>query len=408
MRSWATIEPEDEPGVSPRGTVSIQATPYQCRNPSTIPLRPWIYGRQLLRGSLSVLIAPGAVGKTSLTIGMGLALATGRSLLDKSVWEGPKRAWLWNLEDSGEELSRTIEAARLHWKIEEGDIGGRLFVDSALDGAALCTAVEDNGGFRILEPVIENIIAELQARKIDVLIVDPFVSSHMASENNNGAIDAIAKKWAMVAERANCSVCLVHHTKKLGGREASVEESRGAVSLTNAARSVVALNQMSADEAGQWGIEGNERKRYFRAYDDKPNRAPSAATSDWYMLTSVDLGNGSQEAPGDNIQVVSPWTPPDAFTGLTWQDLREVQSRVTREECRANVQSPMWVGYAVADVLGLDASDKKGPDATRIKSLLRTWIKNGALLEVREKDAKGTERPCIRAGKLAEPDGPTP
>jgi hypothetical protein len=44
----------------------ISATPYACRDPKTIPPRPWIYGRQFLRGSLSVIVSPGAVGKTTL------------------------------------------------------------------------------------------------------------------------------------------------------------------------------------------------------------------------------------------------------------------------------------------------------------------------------------------------------
>jgi hypothetical protein len=37
----------------------ISATPYACRDPKTIPPRPWIYGRQFLRGSLSVIVSPG-------------------------------------------------------------------------------------------------------------------------------------------------------------------------------------------------------------------------------------------------------------------------------------------------------------------------------------------------------------
>src|SRR4051812_6198554 len=82
----------------------IKATPYACRDARSIPLRPWLYGRQFLRGSLSVIVAPGAVGKTSLLIGSALAMVSGRSLLGKTVWGGAKSVWLWNLEDSRDEL----------------------------------------------------------------------------------------------------------------------------------------------------------------------------------------------------------------------------------------------------------------------------------------------------------------
>lgn len=393
----------------------IRATPYRCRDPRTIPLRAWIYGRQFLRGSLSVVVSPGAVGKTSLMAGTALAMVTGRALLGKQVVGGPKRCWLWNLEDSADEMSRLLEAARLHWGIRETDIADRLFVDSGLEGAGLCIAIEDHTGFRIQEPIVEQLVAELKARKIDCLIVDPFVSSHAVGENNNGAIDAIAKKWARVGVLADCAICLVHHTKKLNGAEVTAESSRGASSLTNAARSVVALNRMSAEEASQWGIEGDDRRRYFRTYDDKNNRAPPASASDWFYLSSVYLGNGQMGDQGDSIPVVLPWTPPDAFTGLTWEHLRDIQLKLGTPAnpkpvaARTSPQSSDWIGITVAEHLGLDVGDKaKGKDAGRVKTIIKTWVANGALVETKERDDNNDLRPFYRAGEEARPEATAP
>jgi hypothetical protein len=373
---------------APVEATKLKATPYVCVDPQTIPLRPWVYGRQLLRGSLSLVVAPGATGKTALLAGIALALTTGRALLDKQVWDGPKRVWLWNLEDSSEELSRLIEAARLHWNISADDIGGRLFVDSALSGADLKMAVEDREGFKIIRPVIEALVAELREREIDVLIVDPFVSSHSVSENDNGAIDAIAKEWARVGVRANCSVVLVHHTRKLGGGEATAEGARGAIALVGAARSVVALNKMTPEEAKQFGIDGEERRRFVRGYDDKNNRTPPASASDWFQLLSVDLGNGGDDRPGDNLPVAVPWQCPDAFTGITSADLLRVQEAVAEGSWKFSDQAKGWVGEAVAKALGLDVD----ADAARIKKLLREWIANGLLVKV--------ERMCPSARRL--------
>ena len=39
----------------------ISATPYGGRDPATIPPRPWIYGRYLLRNTVTTVIAPGGV-----------------------------------------------------------------------------------------------------------------------------------------------------------------------------------------------------------------------------------------------------------------------------------------------------------------------------------------------------------
>lgn len=382
---------------------SIVATPYVCQDPKTMPLRPWVYGRQLLRGSLSLVVAPGATGKTALLVGTALALATGRALLDKTVWDGPKRVWLWNLEDSLEEMARLIEAARLHWGISADDIEGRLFVDSALSGAELKMAVEDRDGFRIVRPVIDALVDELMARQIDVLLVDPFVSSHSVSENDNQAIDSIAKEWARVGVRANCSVVLVHHTRKLGGGEATAEGARGAIALVGAARSVIALNKMAPEEAAQFGIEGEDRRRFFRAYDDKNNRTPPADKSDWYHLASVDLGNGPPGGHGDSLPVVLPWTPPDAFSGIVAADLVRVQDEVRAGEWKADAQAEDWVGCAVADVLGLDVSDRKGTDAARVKKLVARWLENGVLVKVTKRCGKTRrDKPFVVAGERVE------
>ena len=38
-------------------------------------------------------------------------------------------------------------------------------------------------------PVVNALVDAVQAREIDVLTVDPLISSHDAPENDNGAID---------------------------------------------------------------------------------------------------------------------------------------------------------------------------------------------------------------------------
>ena len=166
-------------------------------------------------------------------------MVTGRDLLGHVVPSGPKRVWLWNLEDDRDELSRMIQAACKHWKITEADIGGRLFVDSALDGAILKLAHSTvSEGLKINRPLVEALTAEMIARGIDYLHVDPFVSSHAVNENDNMEIDAVAKEWAMVAKNTGAGIGLAHHVSKAGALEATALSGRGAVSLINACRSV--------------------------------------------------------------------------------------------------------------------------------------------------------------------------
>jgi RecA-family ATPase len=100
------------------------------------------------------------------------------------------------------------------------DVDERLFVDSGRDQRCVI-ATETEYGARIAQPVYEQIKAQLLERKIDVLIIDPFVSSHEVSENDNRAIDAVVKAWGRLADECNCSINLVHHVRKGNGQEAT-------------------------------------------------------------------------------------------------------------------------------------------------------------------------------------------
>jgi len=383
----------------------ISATPFVWRDPSTIPLRPWIYGRWLLRNTVTAVVAPGGIGKSSLMASLALSLATGKPLLGKTVWEGPQRAWYWNLEDDGDELDRQIQAAAKLHSVTPDQCGERLFVDSGMEGAGLCVATEDHTGFRILEPVVQSLVDELTDRKIDVLIVDPFVSSHEVGENDNSKIDAVAKLWGRVAKRTNCAIVLVHHTKKMAGQKVTAEASRGAVALINAARTALVLNRMDPDEGVRFGITDDaERRRFFTVQDDKHNRAP-AEDAEWYRIASVDLGNGRM-GHGDNIGVIVGWTPPDTFDGISVDHLRKVQKAIDGGAYRKSDQSPDWAGHAVAEVLDLDMQDKG--DRARVKRMLAEWLKNGALAEEMRKDGKSNQRPFIAVGRWVDDNSSPP
>ncbi|MEY8838273.1 AAA family ATPase, partial [Cribrihabitans sp. XS_ASV171] len=182
-------------------------TEFVWRDPATIPPRPWVYGRHLIRKQASVTVAPGGVGKSSLTICEGLAMASGRELLDDWTAQGLK-VWIYNLEDPRDELERRIIAAMQHHNVTPDEIAGRLFVDTGRE-RELCTAMQTREGVEILRPEIDALAREIRERQVDVLIIDPFVSSHQVGENDNGAIDLVAKEWARLADRCNCAIELV-------------------------------------------------------------------------------------------------------------------------------------------------------------------------------------------------------
>jgi hypothetical protein len=289
-------------------------------------------------------------------------------------------------------------AAAIHHRLGPEHLEERLWIDSGVTGQGLCVATEGPDGFKIIEPVLDAIVEALLLRSIDVLIIDPFVSSHALDENNNSKIDAVVKAWVRVAIRANCVIILVHHTRKPSGQKVTAELSRGAVALPYAARTTLVLNRMDTEEAKRFGVKEEDRRRYLSIGDDKHNRAP-AEKADWFSFHSVDLGNGTSLLPADNVGVLAPWTPPDPFEGLSGNDLYRVQLAISEGAWResSQVKDGSWAGVAVARTLGLDLEDFQ--ELARVKSLLKRWLHEGALVIERRKDPNHEERPYVEVGR---------
>lgn len=380
------------PGAPATGSAAVSSlrlpTEFHWRDPATIPPRPWLYGRHLIRKQVSVTVAPGGVGKSSLTICEGLAMASGRELLGEWTAQG-LNVWIFNLEDPRDELDRRIIAAMQHHRIAPQDIEGRLFVDTGRE-RSLCTAIQTKEGVRIVVPEMEALAAEIAARRIDVIVIDPFVSSHQVGENDNGAIDLVAKEWARLADRCNCAIELVHHTRKTNGEEATTESGRGATALLAAARSGRVLNKMTDEMKDEAGVKADPAT-YFAVTRDKANLAP-VGNRVWRRMASVQLANG------DSVGVAEVWEWPDTFDGYGVGDLLAVQHALDGQQARYSDQAgDEWAGVTVAKVLGLNPV----ADRRRIKKMIEAWLKSGALVKGSKEGPIRKPVPTVEVGEWA-------
>lgn len=379
---------------NPNPRKSLSAKPYIFVDAAAIPKREWIGGRHLIRKFVSMTIAPGNIGKSSLVIAELLALASGKPILGHAI-ERPYAVWYWNLEDPYDELQRRVQAAMQHYGLTPEDIGGRLFVNSGRDDP-LRIAIADKNGARIVRPIVDAFTAEMIARQIDVVSIDPFVSSHGVPENDNLGMDMVSKEWGRVADRANAAIDLVHHTRKASGADVEVttESARGGKALSDAARDVRVLNRMARDEAEKAGIENH--RLYFRTYSDKANMAPPADHSEWFKLESVALANG------DDVGVVVPWQWPDPFADVTADHVRRVQAALRDKEYAANIRAKDWVGFLVANVVGMNlevASEKE-----KVRLMVAEWLAKGWLKKVRRPGENRHEKDFVEAGNALQED----
>jgi hypothetical protein len=54
-------------------------------------------------------------------------------------------------------------------------------------------AEQTRDGAKIAVPVVDAVMETIRSNRIDVMTVDPFVSSHRVTENDNNAIEMVVK-----------------------------------------------------------------------------------------------------------------------------------------------------------------------------------------------------------------------
>ena len=382
----------------------VTPTPYSWTDPATIPRRDWLYGRHLIRRYVSTTISPGGLGKSSMVLVEALAMVSGQSLIGEGIHQKePLRVWYWNGEDPNDESTRRIQAAAIHHNLRPDDIGDRLFVDSGRE-MRIRLAQMIRGAVEIDETLFEEIEAGLIARNIDVWQLDPFISTHQVSENDNGAIDAIVKRLGIVAERAKVAIELVHHVRKPGGgntAQTDVNDARGASALIGGVRSARVLNVMGEDIADLVGIEHSERYSYFSVTNGKSNLAPRSDKGQWRRIVSVELGNdGPTQGTGDHVGVVTEYKMPDQMSAIPPNAVDIAQDVASRHpEARYDKRSGDWFGHLVGPALGVSSMDKGG--ASTLAKIIDTWIKSGVLIKRMAQDQNRKMREFIAAPESA-------
>ena len=375
---------------------SITATPFLLPDPKSIEPRAWLYDHHFIRKYLSTTVAPGGLGKTSLLTVEAVAMVTGRNLLGEKP-KKPLRVWYWNGEDPIDEMVRRITAVCEHYQITRADLGDRLFVNSGRETEIL-VARQDRNGIVVAEPVMAALRNTIRDRRIDVVIIDPFVASHAVPENDNIALNAVCWQWRMLVEETGCAVELVHHVRKRapGQGEFLVDDARGAGAMTNAARSARVLNNMTKDEASKAGLPSPSD--FFRVDKGKANNARKSEGATWRRIISVPLGNGrGPSEPGDFVGVVTEWKWPDPEDDVMPDDICAIHQALAEGEWRENAQASNWVGKLVAQQLGLDLGEPFAK--AKVKALVKTWLDTGILKLVERPDARRKLRKFVEAGK---------
>ena len=348
------------------------ASPFVWRDPATIPPRAWLYGRHYIGQFVSATVAPGGVGKSSLVLAEALAMASGRNLIGHQP-SGALNVWVINGEDPMDELQRRFAAAMLKHNVSPADITGRLHVNSGRD-TEFIIAEATKDGTKICQPVYGALVSEIKSKNIDVLIVDPFVSFHSVSENDNNAINDVAKAFVRIADETGCAIELVHHSRKTNGYETTVNDARGASSLGNAARSARALNRMTDAEATKAGVDADDAATYFRiTKGGKENLAKASAKDSWCRIEELVLSNG------DAVGVVTGWRWPAPGSEFDADMIAQAQAIVAGGSYRMDQRSPDWVGHAIGGCFSYDKTTSNAAHKKAVGAIIAALVAEGWL-----------------------------
>jgi hypothetical protein len=298
--------------LDPQPAVTVlSASPLGRIDIGKIARRQWVLGDRYIQGFVTLTIAPGGAGKSTLTLEEGVEIHTGRNITGQGVRKtGPM--WIINNEDPMDELHRRIAAICLHFDIPWPET---MFVNSGVD-RRLVVAKQLNGA-TVATPDVEALIKFIWEHGIIGLIVDPFVRCHMVNENDNAAIDFVAQQFAKICVATGCFVSLVHHSRKAPSssfgepKEGDADSARGASALASSSRAAHTLATMSENEAKRLGVDPEKERRWLVRLDDaKGSMSPPAEGARWFKKKSVRLPNGDGLEPGDNVGVLEPWEPP--------------------------------------------------------------------------------------------------
>jgi hypothetical protein len=298
-----------------RAATTTNAAPTLPRSVSIadLPLVPrkrqWLHGNDLMRGAVSMIVAPGARAKTTWLIACALACASGRPILGAKVFGGPLRILYLSAEDGSNEIALRVRGAMQHHALRDIDVPGFHVIGAERwEHPLLDTAT---GSPKIHEKGRHALVAELEAINPDVLFIDPLINVMGGVDaNNNSAAAVLMGQLVSLATMRNMAIIVAHHASK-GRDPKSPESAMGAASFVNLSRIVLSIEPLAGEHADRLGLPTWESSSVFRIVGTKQNYRPPDREDRWFRLRSSAIPN--EDPPtypnGDQVAVVEEFHP---------------------------------------------------------------------------------------------------
>lgn len=253
--------------------------------------RPWLVERMLMRRAVTMLLASGSAGKSSLSLALAAHLAVGEPFAGHKAFQQCKTI-VYNGEDDLQEQSRRLQAICMLYDFDYNLVREKILLLSAREVKIQLVTREGSKHVRN-EEIIKQLTDIAGDPEVGLLIVDPLVKIHQCDESDNVGMDVVMEVLTDIAYNSNIAVMALHHTSKANERQenriGNMDISRGASAIINASRIAYTLLNASQQDVEDYGLQDDERHMWVRLDDAKMNMNLATGNATWFHKEGVRI-----------------------------------------------------------------------------------------------------------------------
>lgn len=248
--------------------------------------------------AISLLVALGSVGKTTTLMSMSCHMAAGQPWGDDPLQV--RRGMVFSVEEPQRELNRKFGAC-----VDEFPDNGRILARQNLalfsmrDRDPRLTVpfgsdIQPSGlGIRIIEAALQH--------RAEFIVLDHLQGMVSGDLNNSTTMVAIASECNRIAEQTGAAVIIAAHTNKgnINAERVTHGFTTGSLAIENAARQVVGLIPMPAEDVKQFGLQAFAQD-YIRI--EMPKNSYGRGGEVGYLV--------KQHVPKFHTVMAAPYIPP--------------------------------------------------------------------------------------------------
>lgn len=262
--------------------------------------RPWLIDRMLMISHVTLILAAGSVGKSSLGLILAAHVAQGLDFAGFKCHAACK-VLVYNGEDDVMEQSKRLYAICMLYGFHWDTVRRRVILMSEDD--VDLRLVRDKRNPTIDQAMYDQLRDKLADPEVGLFIGDPLVDLHDIDENDSAHMNLVMKVLKRLSREANVATLVMHHTNKAGtekqeNRIGNMDIARGSSGIVYKARVAFTMLNASDSDAADYGMQDGERNLWVRMDDAKMNLTLASGKPVWFRREGVKIPGG------DNVGVL--------------------------------------------------------------------------------------------------------